>query len=204
MLFALDDRPLGRADWLRATGFDSTSRFTAERPSGTKIFLRPNRYEPGRANLVIYNWDRQPAVRVDLNGVLARGARFEIRSAMDYLGDPVVSGTFDGALVSLPLNALRVAEPNGGKGTRSRTLGEFGVFVVRTVSAEPATPRAKRRPAPAVAAPPATPAPAPPLGGASSAGYVSRSPAADCADRRQGRPVDGANPQRARRSGVRR
>ena len=178
VLFVLDNELLGRADWLRATGFDATSRFTGERPSGTKLFLRPNRYEPGRANLVIYNWDRQPAVQVDLNGLLARGAKFEIRSAMDYLGDPVASGTFDGELVSLPLNALRVAEPNGGKGTRSRTLGEFAVFVVRTVSAEPVKPRADRRPAPSVAAPPATPPRAPPLTRLVGR-FVSRSPAAD-------------------------
>jgi len=182
VLFALDDRPLTAAEWRKATGFDGSSRFTTGRPAGTKVFVRPNRYEAGRANVVIYNWDRQPAVRIDLNAVLTRGARFEIRSAFDYLGDPVVTGVFDGAMVAVPMSGLRVAEPIGGTSTRSRTLGEFGAFVVRTVGGEGAATTVERRavqaaPAPARTAP-TTAAPAESL--ARLVGrYVSRSPTGD-------------------------
>lgn len=46
----------------------ATDRVVTSDPAEPKVFLRPNRYEPGRANFVIYNWSRQAIVPVDLSG----------------------------------------------------------------------------------------------------------------------------------------
>ena len=46
-------------------------------PTGTKVFVRPNRCEPGRAHVAIYNWDLRSEVSVDLSpGSLVRGERY--------------------------------------------------------------------------------------------------------------------------------
>jgi len=101
------------------------------RPTGVKTFLRPNRYEPGRANLIVYNWDKKPEVAVDLGGVLKQGAAYRIVSAQDFFGEPVAEGTFDGKPVRLPMRAYRAPPPVGKPDYRPPPTGpEFNVFVV--------------------------------------------------------------------------
>ena len=129
LLFAWKGRPLSFEDWVKQTGFDRSSQYRAGKPAGTRVFVRPNAYEKGRAHIVVYNWDRSNAVQVDLASVLARSSEYEIRNAMDYFGPPVTTGTFDGSPVRVPLQALRVARPRG-ETTGGSTNGEFSVFVV--------------------------------------------------------------------------
>ena len=46
--------------------------------------VRPNRYQPGRAHVIVYNWDLQPQVSVDLSMAgLGSGQRFEIRDVQE-------------------------------------------------------------------------------------------------------------------------
>jgi hypothetical protein len=73
------------------------------RPSGTKVVVRPNPYEPGRAHAVVYNWGRQKAAQLDLTGVLAPGDRYEIRRVQDLFGTPAASGTYSGSAVEVSL-----------------------------------------------------------------------------------------------------
>ena len=61
-------------------------------PATTKVFVRPNKYEPGRSHVVVYNWGRQSEVAVDLSGVLRAGNRYEVRNVQALFGAPVVSG----------------------------------------------------------------------------------------------------------------
>ena len=101
------------------------------RPSGLKVFVRPNRYEPGRANLIVYNWDRKPEVEVDLKGVLKAGARYRVASAQDFFGKPVCEGVFDGKPVRLPMTEYRAPPPIGKEGYVPPATGpEFNVFIV--------------------------------------------------------------------------
>ncbi len=147
VLFAVDGRKHTRETWTSATGFDKTSRFRDGRPVGTKVFVRPNEHEPGRAHVIVYNWDRLSAVPVDLGQVLRTGDRYEVRNGMDFLGDPVLVGVFDGKPVAVPMTGLRVVEPRGAHGTASETRGEFAVFVVRLAARE--SPSQARTTAPA-------------------------------------------------------
>src|SRR5262245_42117393 len=91
------------------------------RPSGVKVFVRPNRYEAGRANITVYNWDLKNQVEVDLSGALRNGDRFEVRNARDFYGQPVLSGVYAGKPLSMPMAG-------------SQPAPEFGAFVVMKLS----------------------------------------------------------------------
>jgi hypothetical protein len=119
------------------TGF-SQSTFPANtyfslRPTGTQVFLRPNLYEPGRANITIYNWDLAPTVSVDLSSVLPIGSRYEIRNAQNFFAPPVQSGTYSGGTVSLPMTGLTSASPVG-HAAPPPAGPEFQALILLTVS----------------------------------------------------------------------
>ncbi len=78
-----------------------------------RVILRPNKYDPNRAHLAVFNWLRAEAVPVDPAGFLKRGDRFRILSALDVFGRPVAEGTFDGRPVDVPMPAN--ADTGGGE-----------------------------------------------------------------------------------------
>lgn len=117
--------------WKSATGLDRNSSYIAGRPAGVWSFVRPNRYEPGRANIVVYNWNLQSSVPVDVSGVLTPGQLYVVRDAQNFFGPPVASGTYGGGSITIPMTGLTVATPVGNVPSRpSHTGPEFGAFVV--------------------------------------------------------------------------
>ena len=130
-MFGFNGSALDFTGWQQATGYDQHSQYQAGRPTGVKIFLRPNQYEPGRANIIIYNWDLQGSVDVDVSSVLAIGARYEVRNAQDYFSPPALSGTYDGTALHLPMTGLSVATPVGTGNAPAATGPEFNVFILR-------------------------------------------------------------------------
>src|SRR5690606_19294385 len=88
-----------------------------------------NQYEPGRAHIIVYNWENLPEVTADLGNVLVPGTAFEIRSAQNILGAPVVQGVYAGGPVVLPMTGLQVAKPLLANATAA-TAPQFNVFVV--------------------------------------------------------------------------
>jgi len=121
----------GFAGWQQVTGVGATDRAVTSDPAEPKVFLRPNRYEPGRANLIIYNWTRQATVPVDLSGILRVGDRYDVRNVQDFFGAPVLSGTYAGGPVDVPMAGVTPVAPIGGSPTPPPQTGpDFGVFVV--------------------------------------------------------------------------
>jgi hypothetical protein len=117
--------------WKDRAGLDGRGSFTAGKPTGTKVFVRPNRYEVGRAHVVVYNWDRATEVAVPLAGVLKAGQDYRVVSAQDFFGKPVLSGTFDRKPVRLPMRPVEPPAPVGmHKSPAPPTGPEFDVFVV--------------------------------------------------------------------------
>ncbi|HET9794751.1 MAG TPA: right-handed parallel beta-helix repeat-containing protein [Thermoanaerobaculia bacterium] len=110
-------------------------------PIGSAVFVRPDRYEKGRAIVTVFNADRRPAAVVDLSAVLRGGDRFEIRNAQDFYGTPVAAGVYRGAGVNVPLRAFPPARPVGWK-TPPGTGPEFNVFVVTSATTAAAHQRA--------------------------------------------------------------
>jgi len=98
------------------------------------VFVRPNSYEKGRANVVVYNWSGAGSVAVDLGTTLAVGDHYEVRNVQDYFGQPVVSGTFDGSPIAIPMIGVNPPAPIGGSPhTAPRTGPDFDVFVVSRI-----------------------------------------------------------------------
>lgn len=82
------------------------------RPSGTKVVFRPNKYDPGRANVAVFNWEKKATVDVDAKGFLKAGDEFRLLNPRDFFGRPVVEGVCDGKAIRVPMG------------------GEFAAFVL--------------------------------------------------------------------------
>jgi hypothetical protein len=119
----------GSTSGFSQTAFPDNTYYGSTRPTGLKVFIRPNAYEPGRAHVVVYNWDLSPTVDVDLSAVLAPGATFALTNAQNPFGPPIVAGAYDGAPVSVPMTDLTPAVPVG-VAAPPPTGPEFNVFVL--------------------------------------------------------------------------
>ncbi len=134
---------LGATAGIQAAAYPDNTFATAPPPSGTRVFVRPNQDEPGRANVTVFNWDLQDTVSADLSTVLSPGDEFEVRNVQDFFGAPVVEGTYDGGPVALPMKGLSVAAPVGWPAPPP-TGPEFNAFVVLrkgSARAEPGEPQ---------------------------------------------------------------
>lgn len=123
------------AAWRKETGLGASDQVIAAAPTTTKVVILPNTYEAGRAFIVVYNFALQAAVDVDLSGVLHSGGRFEIRNVQDVYGAPVVTGTYAGGAVSIPMKGVDPPLPLG-RPTRDapKTGPRFDVFLVTSPS----------------------------------------------------------------------
>jgi hypothetical protein len=72
------------AQWKSATGWDANTTYTASLPTGTKAVVLPNDYEPGRANIVVYNWNLNSTVAVDVSSAMTIGTRYEVRNVLNF------------------------------------------------------------------------------------------------------------------------
>ena len=117
-------------EWRAAKGWDGGSKYTLGLPTGTHVFVRPNRYQPGRAHIAVFNWGGAASVDVDVDGVLPVGARFELRNAQDYFGPPVLAGTYSGRALRVPTTNLTTATPTGLDRGPAPTGPVFNVFVL--------------------------------------------------------------------------
>jgi hypothetical protein len=77
-----------------------------------KAILRPNKYDPNRANLVIFNWDKAETVLVDTTDFLKNGEAYELKDPRDFYGDPVQTGVCN------------------DRSFKVRMAGDFAAFVV--------------------------------------------------------------------------
>jgi hypothetical protein len=129
--FNYNDANFYLSGWQGLTGYDLHSTSSPGPPTGVWTFVQPNKYEPGRANIVIYNWNLAGSVSVDISGAIAVGTPYQIRDAENYFGPPIVTGIYDGAPVSIPMTGLSIATPNGAVPTTpTHTAPQFGAFVL--------------------------------------------------------------------------
>ena len=110
---------------------DSGNDFRTEPPTSTTVFVRPNRCEPGRAHVVVYNWGSQAQVSVDLSSaLLVTGERFVVRDVQNYFGSPVAHGIYYGEAVPVPMTGLKIERVVGDIVPPAHTAPQFGAFVV--------------------------------------------------------------------------
>ncbi len=127
------DRYFDFAGWKTKTKFDASSKYSTALPTGVKVVVRPNKYEPNRANIAIINWSNLAAVPVDVSGAIAVGAQFDLYDVENLFGAPVVSGTYDGSPIVVPMN-LTTVTPLVGTITHmpniTHTAPRFASFVL--------------------------------------------------------------------------
>jgi hypothetical protein len=128
--------------------------YTLQQPTGTKVFVRPNPYERGRAHLAIFNWSHASSVTVSLAGAgLVSGQVYELRDAQNYFGRPLKTWRYDGAPLTIPMSGLNPDLLIGNAPVQpSHTAPEFGAFVIVPGSAS--APTAPPPPEPSTPAPP--------------------------------------------------
>jgi hypothetical protein len=123
--------------WQNDLGFDANGKYIDSAPTGTKVFVRPNKYDPkGRAHVIIYNWDKLNTVTIDLSSVLQPGDQYELRNVQDYFGD-VITGVYNSP-IAVPMTNRTQAKPVGydlvttwhHDPLQPNTFPEFGVFVL--------------------------------------------------------------------------
>ncbi|HVH66968.1 MAG TPA: right-handed parallel beta-helix repeat-containing protein [Gemmatimonadales bacterium] len=120
------------AGWRALTGLVDPGTYGGTAPSGIKIVVRPNRYEPGRANIIVYNWAQQSAVSVDVSGILDMGDRYVVQNVQDFYGPPAASGTYTGKPLELPMLGVTAPTPLGVVTAQAApvTGPTFNVFVL--------------------------------------------------------------------------
>lgn len=127
----LDGARKSWSQWQEQSGFDLDGSLSSAAPTGSLVKLLPNRYEPGRANIVVYNWDHLDSIPVDLSQAgLEPGDAFSLYNAQDYYGKSL-TGVYDGNPVQVPMTGWNAALPVGwGELLSPNTFPEFGAFVV--------------------------------------------------------------------------
>jgi hypothetical protein len=129
--FSYNGTMQGWSAWKSATGKDANSTYTSGAPTGVWTMVRPNKYEPGRGNITIYNWDLRSSVDVDVSKVVSAGATYEVRDAQNFFGAPIATGTYNGGTISIPMTGLAKMRPVGSVGNIPPHSGpQFGAFVI--------------------------------------------------------------------------
>ena len=120
------------ATWKRLTGLGATDQAGVAAPTAPKVVVRPNAYEPGRANIVVYNWGAQSSIAVNVLGLLTAGDAYEVRNVQDFYGAPVAQGTYSGGgTIAIPMGGVPAPLPIGRTTpTPPQTGPRFDVFVL--------------------------------------------------------------------------
>ena len=115
---------------------DASNTLLSTKPTTNSVFVRPNAYEPGRANVTVFNWQDLPSVSVDISSAgLAIGQTYHLVDAQNFFGGPVYTGVYTGAPISLPMTLTAVAQPIGNAPVPAQHTGiEYGSFVILPVT----------------------------------------------------------------------
>jgi hypothetical protein len=116
--------------WRDLTGLGAFDEIIPTLPTQTRVFVRPNNYERGRAHIAVVNWGGEGTVSVELHGILHKGDRYLVRNVQDLWGTPVASGTYDGSPIVLPMNGVTPPAAVGRPGTPPRTGPFFDTFLL--------------------------------------------------------------------------
>ena len=115
------------SQWRSAFGWDAHSTMSSATPPN-HVVVEPNAYEPGRANIVVYNWTGAGSVTVDLSGALNIGDHFVVMNAQNFYGSPVMSGVYGGP-ISLPISTVSPPAAIGGHAMPA-TSTQFQTYIV--------------------------------------------------------------------------
>jgi len=112
----------------------SDNVFESSRPSeGKKVFVDANEIDVRRGRIVIYNYDNDDNVSVNLGSILKKGEAYRIHSVFGLFDAPILSGVYNGEDISLPMGTVEPPQPNGDPNGIDENDGpkkKFGTFIV--------------------------------------------------------------------------
>ncbi len=129
--FLVEEQAKTWSAWRSQTGFDGNSSFSVGMPSGVDVYVRPNEYEPKRGHIIVYNWDRQDTVTVDIGDLgLKPGDLYVLHNAQNYFEESI-SGVYDGGPIKIPMKGWSITVPVGwNEPLQPTTFPLFGVFIL--------------------------------------------------------------------------
>lgn len=124
---------------MQQMGFEANGYAMNHNPDTNEVIVRSNKYETGRAHIIVYNWKLSSQIMADLSGVLKEGDEFEIRDVQNLHGKPVVKGIYRKNKISIPMELNETEHKIGDftgcyhadKVADIHTSSAFGVFLVR-------------------------------------------------------------------------
>lgn len=133
--FNLDQVTGNFAQWQKDTGFDKNSSMTLSLPSTNWVSIEPNKYENGRAHIVVFNFESKNAQTVNVSSFLTPGSEYVVYDAQN-LFTPLLQGTLTGSTIDIPLNNDKVRPPYGTvvNNNIKHTPKEFNAFLIRSRS----------------------------------------------------------------------
>ncbi|MBK7341834.1 MAG: T9SS type A sorting domain-containing protein [Saprospiraceae bacterium] len=117
--------------------FPENEYFPVIPASGNDVYILPNKYEPGRAHIAIYNWGLASEVDIDISPAgLKQGDQYELRQALD-LEEIILTGTYNGDdILTVPMSGYSMVKPTGSDQEPLSTFPSFGVFVLQKTKGE--------------------------------------------------------------------
>ena len=120
---------------LRANGWELNGSITTANPTGVRCTATPCAYTRGKGHLHIWNFSGASSVTVDIGAAVhgLTGFPYAIYHAFDWVtgGAPLVTGTYDGTRVTIPMDARSHPRPYGAVQPVAPVLpNTFGAFVV--------------------------------------------------------------------------
>jgi hypothetical protein len=74
-------------------------------PAEARAILIPNKYDPNRAHVAVYNPKKEPSVRLDVSKILKPGEACRLMDPKDVWGKPVYEGKCEGETVAVPMKS---------------------------------------------------------------------------------------------------
>jgi hypothetical protein len=122
-------------EWLELTALSEPGAYAGPMPTDAAVVLRPNAYEQGRANIIVYDWPARGSGGVDVADILRPGDCYVVRNAQDFYGAPVASGIYTHRVIQLPMVRVIPPAPLGASTTSAAPSGPtFNVFVLMTAT----------------------------------------------------------------------
>lgn len=114
--FKVRNASLSFEKW-QALGFDKGGTLVQQqsgRPLGSRVFIFDNKYQKGRANIGVFNWDSKDEVSVDLSPVVSKGQKIRIYNCLDVkqtlsMAKPILELTYTGSAISIPMRRDKIS-----------------------------------------------------------------------------------------------
>lgn len=143
--------PPAEGAWQDDLKYDLDGTYVLHRPgghpTGLEVFIRPNKYEAGRAIISVYNWDNSDEVSVDISSLFVTGEQYELHNAQNYKNQ-VITGVYKKdkpIIINMKYfsgtTPWSVASPVGtvpSMTDRPLSFPEFGVFIIKKAPANTA------------------------------------------------------------------